>query len=265
VIVGGGVPGVIGLDRLAANGNGVVDSFDSSAGPYGTGNKSSAATTFSNGAISLGQIDVFGNAQSAAGSVSLEKNGSVSGNVQAGTTISSKGTIGGTATPNSPSAPLVAPSVPPCSPFSPATGLSGGFSYDAAKGDLSVSGNRMLTLAGGTYCFHNVSISGGGVLTVAGPVKIVLTGKWDGSGNSATNLTGVPGNLQVWSASTGANGVTLTGGSGAYATFYAPRTDVTLSGGSALYGAVLGKTLTLSGGSAVHYDVRLLSVWAANF
>jgi hypothetical protein len=60
------------------------------------------------------------------------------------------------------------------------------------------------------------------------------------------------------SAYTGAKGVTLNGGSAAYAIIHAPATDVILSGGAQLFGAVVGRTLTVTGsGSAIHGDVSL--------
>ncbi len=75
----------------------------------------------------------------------------------------------------------------------------------------------------------------------------------------------MPANLQISSSFAGANGVLLSGGAGAYLSVYAPTTSVGLSGGSPVYGALLGKTLALSGGSAVHYDVQLVTVWAGYF
>ena len=189
----------------------------------------------------------------------------MTGDVRAGTAINNKGTINGTATPNSPSPPIIAPPVPVCSPFSGTGGLSGKFSYDAAKGDLTVSGGKTVTLAGGSYCFHNLTLSGGSVLTVAGPVTLTLTGLLNAAGGSFINPTHVPANLQISSSFAGANGVLLSGGAGAYLSVYAPTTSVGLSGGSPVYGALLGKTLALSGGSAVHYDVQLVTVWAGYF
>ena len=87
--------------------------------------------------------------RSAPASVTLDKGGLVTGDVTAGTAITNKGTINGTATPNSPSPPIVAPPVPVCSPFSGDGGISGKFSYNAAKGDLTVSGGKTVTLASG--------------------------------------------------------------------------------------------------------------------
>ena len=73
----------------------------------------------------------------------------------------------------------------------------------------------------------------------------------------------MPSNLQIESSYAGANGVVLSGGTGAYLAVYAPGTSIALSGGSPVYGALLGKTLIVSGNSDVHYDVQLLTVWAS--
>jgi hypothetical protein len=95
---------------------------------------------------------------------------------------------------------------------------------------------------------------------------IVVNGMLSASGGASFNTTGkIPGNLQIKSSFTGANGVSLTGGS-AYMTIFAPRTNVMLGGGVQLFGAVLGKTLTFSGvGGAIHYDLQLVTVWAEYF
>ena len=46
----------------------------------------------------------------------------------------------------------------------------------------------------------------------------------------------------------------LTGGSGSYATIYAPGALVNMSGGSDFFGSIIASTVTNSGGTAVHYD-----------
>jgi len=110
-----------------------------------------------------------------------------------------------------------------------------------------------------------VTISGGSILAVAGPVKIVLTGQLDASGGSFLNPSHVPANLQLESSYAGASGILLSGGTAAYLTVYAPRTSIGFSGSSPLYGALLGKTVSASGTAAIHYDVRALGVWASYF
>jgi hypothetical protein len=210
----------------------------------------------------LGGAQVYGDVRSALGTVSLAPHSLVSGDVWAGTTITNGGTINGTANAGSPSAPIVAPTPATCSPYSSGAGISGRYSYDPARGDLTVSGQGAATLANGTYCFHNVTVSGGATLAVNGPVQINLTGQLNGSGGSFLNRTYVPANLKIASSYAGGNGVTLSGGSSAYMAVYAPRTGITLSGNGSLYGAALGKTFTSSGNASAHYDVALLDVWA---
>jgi hypothetical protein len=201
----------------------------------------------------------------ALGAARLDKGGLVSGNVTAGTTITNLGTIGGTASPNTPTPAINAQAVAACSPYSSAAGISGKFSYSPVTGDLTVSGGKTAALAEGTYCFHSVTLSGGSTLSVGGPVKIVVNGVFNASGGTLVNSTHIPANLQISSSYAGASGVALSGGSGAYLSVYAPTTNVTISGGSPLYGAVLGKTLSASGGASIHYDTQLANVWASYF
>jgi hypothetical protein len=260
------LPGVIGLDSLSFGGKGtIVDSYDSSAGAYGPANSGSAAEVFSNGLAALGASSTFGNVRSALGAAKLDKGGLVSGNVTAGTTITNLGTIGGTASPNTPTPPIDAQPVAVCSPYSSAAGISGKFSYSALTGDLTVSGGKTATLADGTYCFHSVTLSGGSTLSVGGPVKLVVNGVFNASGGALVNSTHIPANLQISSSYAGANGVTLSGGSGAYLSVFAPKASVAISGSSPLFGAVLGKTLSASGGASIHYDTQLANVWASYF
>jgi hypothetical protein len=79
------------------------------------------------------------------------------------------------------------------------------------------------------------------------------------------NPTSVPANPQISSSFAGKDGVKLSGGSNAYLSVYAPRTSVELSGGSPVFGALLGKTLVISRGSVVHHDVQMVTVWASYF
>ena len=248
--------GIVGLNSVTTSGSASADSFDSSAGSYAN-SKSSLARILSNGTISLTGTKVYGNVLSATKNVMVGTGSVVTGNVTAGTTISNSGTIGGMVTANSPSSAIVAPAVAPCSLINASAALSGNYTYDATKGNLTVSGGKTATIANGNYCFNTLTLSGGSTLTVNGPVKIGTIGAFNASGGSLVNTTLLPSNLQIAVSYSGNNGVTLSGGSSAYLTVYAPGTDVTLSGSSPLYGALVGKTLTLSGSSAVHFDVSV--------
>ncbi len=239
------MPGVVGLDGITFGGEGAL--IDGAS-----------VRAFSNGAISLaGTVD--GNVRSAQSSVALKKGALVTGDVIAGTTITVApgGAINGTSTEHSPTEPLAPDAVPACSPFSDASGISGGFTYDAARGDLTVKGGKTATLAAGTYCFHNVTVSGGSTLNVGGAVTLVLTGKLDaGGGSKIVTASANPSDLKIRSAFADGAGVSFGGGGTMYANIYAPMTDVAIAGGTVLDGSVLGKSLNISGDSAVHYDTH---------
>jgi hypothetical protein len=75
------------------------------------------------------------------------------------------------------------------------------------------------------------------------------------SGGSITNTSGPPASFQIVYA--GSKPVTLSGGSGSAAVVYAPNADVVMSGASPWFGSVICKTMTDSGGAAIHYDRSL--------
>ncbi|HEY2355525.1 MAG TPA: Ig-like domain-containing protein [Gaiellaceae bacterium] len=227
--------GIIGL-------NGV--SVTASSGKIDGG----AALVMSNGALSFVGVSLLGSAISTHGSVMVSHSASVSGFVTAGTTASILGTAGGAVTQNAPSAALAVPTVAACSPFSSKSGISGG-SFSYASGNLAVKGGTV-KLAKGTYCFGNVSIAAGSVLSVSGQVTIHLRGKLTGKGQIA-NKTNLPANLHIDMSYTGSGGVAIVGGGHTAMTLLAPKTTVTISGGS-FFGTVLARTVSLTGGIAFH-------------
>lgn len=249
---------LVGLDGVSIGSTpALVDSFDSAKGQYGAGNKGSAAILVSNGAVSIEGSKVYGDVRSTASGVTLKSSSLVTGSVTAATTITNGGTIQGAAKPNSPSTAVAAQAVAPCSPFSPSGSIGGKFTYNASTGDLTVNGNRTATLAAGSYCFHNLTLSGGGRLTASGPVTVRLTGQLSANGNSSAGAGGIPSNLQVLSSYAGGEGVVLSGTTDLYMTIYAPQAGVSLNGGPQLYGSVLGKTLSLTGNPSLHFDSQL--------
>jgi hypothetical protein len=240
----------------------VVDSYDSSIG-YPT-SQSYNALVLSNGTITLQGAKVYGDMDTA-GKVTLQANSLVTGDVAYGTTLSLAGSAAIQGSIIHQSTPfIVAPIPDACGSYTqaPTTWITGAYTYDAAKGNLTVSGGGTATLASGNYCFNNVTVSGGSTLVISGTVMINVTGKFVDSGGSLQNPSLIPFNLQVASSYTGSNGVTVSGTSATYMTIYAPGTGVTISGGGPLYGALVGKTLTVSGNSFVHEDLALPDVWS---
>src|SRR6266516_1048550 len=252
-------PGIVGLDSVTISaGSAYVDSFDSMSA-YADSH-GSHANVFSNGQIDLKGAKVYGNVVSTQGNVILESGSLVSGDLTYATTLTNSGTVQGTISRQTTS-PFTAAVPIACGSYRTApTSLNnwvmGNFTYDQTSGDLTVSGGNAATLANGTYCLHDVTLSGGSTLTVNGAVVINLTGQLKASGGSFANTTNRPANLQISTSYTGNNGVTLSGGTNAYLKVLAPGTSITLSGGSPIFGALVGKTLTVSGNSVIHYDTR---------
>ena len=83
-----------------------------------------------------------------------------------------------------------------------------------------------------------------------------------GSSGGVVNTTGKAENLQIFSISS-TQEIKLQGGSQGYMAVYAPKSSIIFSGGSDIYGAVVGNTITDSGGAKVHYDVHLSSLGGA--
>ncbi len=117
-----------------------------------------------------------------------------------------------------------------------------------------------------------LTLSGNSILYVdSGPVIVNLAGTslsgrntaMDVSGGSIQNPTGLPANLQF--AYAGSRDVNVSGGSSSYATVYAPNALVSISGGSDFFGAITARTVTSSGGTAIHYDTNLPNIQPGNY
>lgn len=258
------VTSLIGLDSVSITGLAYTDSYNSTGGYPAT--KGSLVNVLSNGTITLGNSGkVWGNVRSTQAGVNMSGASQVTGDATAGTTVSRSGSalVGGTITNNAPAPTMTMPAVPACSPFSSNSGISGTYSYNSSTGDLSLSGINVATLANGTYCFHNLTLTNSGELKVNGPVVIKLTGTLSTSGaTKLNNTTAIPANLQVLSSyASSTNGVTFGNGTSVYLVLYAPATGVSDSGAAPLFGTIVGKKLTLSNSGAIHYDTNLKNAW----
>lgn len=164
--------------------------------------------------------------------------------------------------------PFLAPTVP-CpaspSPFSPTTDLlpTSGNGYTPATGVFDIAGTVTLNTAlTKVFKFKDVTLKAGDALvipaTTVGHVDIYITGTLTQLGGSINNLTQKPTNLTIW----GCGGATTTwafkaAGTTSYFAVYAPNHPITISAGGELYGAFVGASISLSGGTSVHYDDAL--------
>jgi hypothetical protein len=248
--------GVVALGTMGIGGSGgFADSYNSNNGPYDPATRGNNVTLISNGNFTLNSADT------------------VFGNLVTGGTWSHTGTITGTVAENVTPLPAPVASYPidACpatfSPASDATGIwhqnDGVGGFVAGSGDLAYfyspppSGRA-------NYYYDMLKATGGGSVQIVytttpkQKLTIFIRDKLVVGGGGLFNPTGTPGLLDVRGCGTGSNhGFSLTGGSGAYFTVYAPGFDVVVGGGGDLWGAIVGLNVSGTGGSHLHYDEAL--------
>ena len=241
---------------MALSGNAYTDSFDSSKGTY-----------LQTKSLSGGNLGITGGA-SLNGNVTV--NGSIFalnttlGNcqtVQPGITISGKSTATAgykqlSATPIFTAPPSVTPGLQDYHFTANASLAPGNY------GNITVSGNKTLTLSPGVYAINSISLTGNSVLTVSPSGQVILnlagaTGSSpiDFTGGSISNPSGKAANFELIYG--GTLPVTISGGADSYAALYAPNAPVKITGGSDWFGAMVVGALTDSGNTALHYDRSL--------
>ena len=238
--------GVFSDGKLTMSG-GLSDSYDSDVGAY------NAATAGSNGDLAADSIVVMSGPALVKGDVIAT--GTVTG-----------GTVTGSITQNAPAfAPYPVLSCPAAG-YTPAASvpLTTGVTYNATTGVLKISGGNTLTLPvpPTTYYFSQVVTSGGSQILFNNPanlhVDVWIDDLLNVSGGGFVNGSGKATQLALWScASTSSSTWTFSGGSGAYFSVYAPNHAVSVTGSGDLWGSVIGKSVTATGGSKFHYDEAL--------
>jgi hypothetical protein len=238
--------GIFTQGNMVMSGGTATDGYNSASGPYNSKSADSTGSVGANGSISLsGGSKVLGNA-TAAGTISAS-----------GSTIT--GTVSAKAVPF----PLQPILDCPKSGYTPAGELPivSGLKYSATTGDLTASGGTSVILTKKQYYFHSVILSGGSTLTmdVGGEhADLWIDDKLDVSGGGIVNTGSLPTGLGIWSCGAASTSQwTLSGGSGAYFSVYAPNHPVVLSGGGDMFGAIVGASFVASGGSGIHFDEAL--------
>ena len=225
---------------------GIVDGYDSDVGPYVAATADSTGDVWANGGMYITKTTVKGDA-TAVGSIMYGQNGVVTGTATAG-------------------AIAVTPmDIIPC----PTTGFtplaevpSGpGISYSNTTGLLTVSSGATLTLTDTSYFFSSVVLTGNSKLAVPGNphVNVYLRDSLNATGGTLTNGAGTGVALSFTSCGTSATPATwtLTGGTQAYYSVYAPNHIVRATGGADFYGAVVASIYYATGGAKFHYDAAL--------
>jgi hypothetical protein len=146
---------------------------------------------------------------------------------------------------------------------------------------ISLSGGQTLTLAGNPdgsqtyieiYVTGDISVGGSSQIVVQPGVTVTIyfAGNIDVSGNGILNTKNQPSDLQLYGIQPPANSskhVSLGGNGQIIASVYAPNHDVSINGGGTnghVFGSVVGKTVTMTGVTNLHYDETLGSTGIIN-
>ncbi len=266
--------GLTAKDSINFNGNNVtVDAYDSTVGVWNyTLNRedegSVASLSVDNGALDVGNGDIWGYLATAGGTYDIGNNGSVMG---------ADTPSGVTEDPNRISYDFKA-SLPDVS----APGLTPDHITLAAGsiGDPTASWNSDPEV----YHISSFSMSGHNTITVVGPTILIVDGDFKLSGQAELNIVGTesylqiyvggdldltgqgvlndeqnPEAFQVWGTATSGAGQTIkVAGNGDFAgILYAPNADLEIKGNGNVSGAAVGENITLTGNAAFHYDLNL--------
>lgn len=137
--------------------------------------------------------------------------------------------------------------------------------YDPSDMSLSAGGQDVVTLAGGTYFFSSIRLSGQASLVIQGPTVIYITGDLDVSGGGFVNSSSNPNDLIVYAHpyplppghTPTASHVKIRGGSQAAMAVYAPGANISVHGNDDVFGSFVGATITIAGNAKFHYDTAL--------
>jgi hypothetical protein len=244
--------GIIANGNVNLSGGSNTDSFNSANGPYNAATADSSGSIVTNGNVTLSNVATI-----------------IKGNLTARGTISnSQATITGTSTAGAPMTEL--DTLPcPTGGYTPASSVPSGpgLSYNASTGVLTIGAShgepQNFVFSGSSYYFSSVSIGGGSTITFTGSTHtdIYIGNTLDTGGGSIFNTSANSRQVSLWACGTTSSSQwRLTGGTNAYFTVYAPTHDIVVSGAGNIYGAVVSKAYTASGGSAIHYDKALASL-----
>lgn len=255
-------PGIALSGGTGIWGSNVIDSYDSSLGPYGGANVGSEAMLACN---------------------IVSSNGMAMGN---DVTIKGKAYCGVGGNPNNVIAPWASPTITGgkhaltdalvLPTVSPPTGMP------ASSGSLNLWGTNSVTIFADTV-YKNINMSNDSKIFIDGNVRLRVTGSFNFSNNSAIELVGSTSTLELYldnaftlnndtciNANTadptrvtvvflGNNkALSLNTTAQLHAKVVNPNGEVNLWGDSEIFGSVVAKALAMSNNSSIHIDTQLV-------
>lgn len=136
------------------------------------------------------------------------------------------------------------------------------------NGNLTVSGGGILTVTGTLWVTGNITLSGGGLIKLSADYGeddgvVIATGNISISGGADATGSGEDGSyILMLSESSSGSAASISGGSGAVI-LYAANGTLTISGGAELKGGT-AKRIVVSGGSDVNYESGLADMHFAS-
>jgi len=144
-------------------------------------------------------------------------------------------------------------------------GPNGRYLYVASG--MELNGNSTLTINGPVDIIVNsdATVNGSAQITISNSTNanfnLYSAGTITLNGAGMVNNTNNPAKATIWGTkpSSGSQAMEINGNASFVGTIYAPNAVIQLNGSAGLFGAVVGKTVTIAGSSAIHYDVNLLN------
>ncbi len=222
---------IFAQEEIEILGGSLVDSYNSSQGPYDPNNPGSNADIGSN------NIDGENDVIEVSGGSTVMGDAVVGPDVpyQDAIEVSSNSTITGTQSNSSTQTVLNPPTIP-----------DGTTSVDLSN----VTSPQ--TFSGGEYSASSIKIVGSGYIQFTGPTTLYVSGAVDIGGHGIVTSVNIPANLII--KVVGSYDVKVSGTSSFYGGIYAPQSEIVISGTDGVFGAVAGDEVKLSGGANLHYD-----------
>jgi hypothetical protein len=135
---------------------------------------------------------------------------------------------------------------------------------NSSYGQVTFANNVDVYLSAGNYYFDTLAVGGSARIHVtSSPVVIYIlngsnsTQPINFTGGSATNASGLPNTLSFIYNGTQTVHIGNISNNAVYATFYAPNAAIKFDGNGNIYGAVIGNSVSITGGGHLNYDTNL--------
>ena len=270
---------MVAKGAITFSGNATVDSYDSSVGVYNSSTNRTDQAIIASTSTALDPIDVSSNA-------TIYGFAATAG---ADPVVSAAGRIYGATSPANPlvdptrvrkdfSANLPDATAPTGSAIS--LGAISNTTTLPRVGDTATNGRYL-------YTADSLNVAGTKIISINGPVDLIVTGAVSLSGNASLSISGIvannaslglyvagnislggnglvtgtnkPASATIYGTATSASAQTITiAGNGEFVgAIYAPNATLALTGNGASSGAAIAKSITLGGNGKFHYDTQL--------